>query len=248
MRNSFFLIFLLIISTSLFSQESIIIKGKIQADSIEAPIHIINISAEKGTVTEKSGEFAVEVSEDDLLLFSSVQFQKKEIKITSEILAAGYLEIEMNKDLTELDEVKLHQLSGDLAKDIEDIKTFDPRIIGFALSDKKPLSVEERKLFAITSPNDPVGMLYGIISGQKKMYEKAIENNKLTALVYKAKDLVANEFYIEELHLEENKIMDFLYYCSKKPNFKDLINQNDPLILIELLKETITEYNEFIEG
>ncbi|WP_037315307.1 carboxypeptidase-like regulatory domain-containing protein [Salegentibacter sp. Hel_I_6] len=248
MRNSFFLIFLFLISTNLFAQESNILKGKIKADSIEAPIHIINISAEKGTVTEKSGEFAVEVSEGDLLLFSSVQFQKKEIKVTSEIIAEGYLEIEMNKDLTELDEVKLHQLSGDLAKDIDGIKTWDARIIGFALSDKEPLTVEERKLFALTRPDDPVGALYGIISGQKKMYEKAIENNKLTTLVYKAKNLVANEFYTEELHLEENKIMDFLYYCSKKPNFKELINQNDPLILIELLKETIMEYNEFIEG
>lgn len=230
------------------AQEKQEIFGKIEADSIEAPIHIINISAKKGTVTNQSGEFTLEVREDDLLLFSSVQFQKKEIKITSEILSTGYLEIKLIKGLTELDEVKLHQLSGNLAKDIDGIQTFDPRIIGFALSDKKPLSIEERKLVAITNPNDPVGLLYGIISGKNKLLKKTIKNNKLTALVYKAKDLVSNEFYTEALKLEENKIMDFLYYCARNPNFKELVNQNDPLILIELLKKMITEYNEFIEG
>ena len=238
---------MLIFSTHLFSQESIVLKGKILSDSIEAPVHIINITAEEGTVTEASGEFAVQVKEGDLLLFSSVQFKKKEILVTSEIFSSGLLEIELQKDLTELDEVRLHQLSGNLANDIDGIKTFDPRIIGFALSDRKPLSIEERKLVAISSPNDPVGMLYGILSGQKKMYEKAIENNRLSALVYKARDFVPDEYFIDTLLLHENKIMDFLYYCSLKPDFKELVNQNDPLVLMDFLKETILDYNEFIE-
>jgi hypothetical protein len=247
MKSSFFLTFLLIFSTHLFSQESITLKGKILADSIEAPIHIINISAEKGTLTEASGEFAVEVRENDLLLFSSVQFQKKEILVTSQILSSGVLEIKLQKDLTELDEVRLHQLSGNLAKDIDGIKTFDPRIIGFALSDKKPLSIEERKLAALSSPSDPVGLIYGAISGENKILKKAIENNKLRTLVYKAKELMPDEFYTKTLLLEENKIMDFLYFCSRKPNFKELINENDLLVLIEFLKGMITEYNEFIQ-
>src|SRR6056297_2964483 len=248
MKKLFFIFILLIFSTHLYSQESVMLKGKILTDSIEAPIHIINITAEKGTVTEANGEFSVEVKENDLLLFSSVQFRKKEILITPQILSTGYLEIELQKELTELDEVRLHQLSGNLGNDIEGIKTFDPRIIGFALSDKEPLSIEERKLAAITSPNDPVGMLYGIISGQKKMYEKAIKNSKLSALVYQARDVMPDEFFTVTLEVKENKIMDFLYYCSREPNFKELINKNDPLLLMELLEEKLIKYYEFVEG
>ncbi|PRX45828.1 hypothetical protein [Salegentibacter salegens] len=247
MKSSFFLVFLLIFSAHLFSQESIILKGKILADSIEAPIHIINITAEKGTVTEAGAEFSVEVRENDLLLFSSVQFQKKEILITSEILSSGFLEIELQKDLTELDEVRLHQLSGNLASDIKEIKTFDPRIIGFALSDKEPLSIEERKLVAMSSPMDPVGLIYGAISGESEKLKKAIENNKLSALVYKARELVPDAYFTETLLLPENKIMDFLYYCSLKPNFEELVKKNDPLVLIEFLKGMVPEYHEFIE-
>ncbi len=247
MKSSLFLIFLLIFSPHLFSQESIMLQGKILADSIGAPIHIINVTAEKGTVTEASGEFTVEVKENDLLLFSSVQFQKKEILVTPEIISSGMLEIELQKDLTELDEVRLHQLSGNLGNDIEGIETYDPRIIGFALSDKKPLSIEERKLVAMRSPMDPVGLIYGAISGESKMLKKAIENNKLKSLVYKARDMMPDDYFTDTLFLPENKIMDFLYYCSLKPNFKELVNKNDPLVLIEFLKERIIEYNEFIK-
>ena len=126
MKNSFFIFILLIFSTHGYSQESVMLKGKILTDSIEAPIHIINITAEKGTVTEANGEFTVEVKENDLLLFSSVQFQKKEILVTPQILSSGSLEIELQEELTELDEIRLHQLSGNLGNDIEGIKTFDP--------------------------------------------------------------------------------------------------------------------------
>ena len=247
MKSSLFLIFLLIFLPHLFSQESIMLQGKILAYSIGAPIHIINVTAEKGPVTEASGEFTVEVKENDLLLFSSVQFQKKEILVTPEIISSSMLEIELQKDLMELDEVRLHQLSGNLGNDIEGIETYDPRIIGFALSDKKPLSIEERKLVAMSSPMDPVGLIYGVISGESKMLKKAIENNKLRSLVYKARDMMPDEYFTDNLFLPENKIMDFLYYCSLKPNFKELVNKNDPLVLIEFLKEMIIEYNEFIK-
>ncbi|TDN87189.1 hypothetical protein DET49_11348 [Salegentibacter sp. 24] len=243
-RNVLFLL-LLIFITPLFSQQRAGIKGKILVDSIDAPVHIINITAEKGTLTQASGEFEIEVKKNDLLLFSSVEFEKKEIIITSEILTAGFLEIALHKNLTELDEVRLHRFSGNLAKDIEGIETYDPRALGFPLSDKKPLSIEERKLVAVTNPNDPVGVIYGIISGENKMLKKAIENNKRSNLVYKVRDMLPDEFYRETLALDESKIMDFLYYCAQKPIFKEIVSKEAPLMIIEFLKETITPYNEF---
>ena len=182
-----------------------------------------------------------------MLLFSSVQFQKKEILINADILSSKVLKVELQKDLTELDEVRLHQLSGNLASDIEEIKTFDPRIIGFALSDKEPLSIEERKLVAMSSPMDPVGLIYGAISGEREKLKKAIENNRLSALVYKAREFVPDEYFTETLLLPSNKIMDFLYYCSLKPDFEELVKKNDPLVLMEFLKEKLPEYNEFIK-
>jgi len=245
LKNKFGLIFLLI-TASVFSQEKVILSGQIIIpDSLNSPVHIVNITQEKGTLSELSGRFSVEVSPGDVLLFSSIQFEKKEIKINSEILKLGSLKVNLMPALNELEEVRLHNLSGNLAKDIQDIKTYDPKALGYTFSDREPLSIEERKFSALNS--NPIGMIYGAISGENKMLKKAIANNKLRKLVVKARGQLPTEFFIKTLGLEKNKIMDFLYYSSQNPGFKELVNQNDALILIEFLKEVITEYNEFIE-
>ncbi|MBZ9728855.1 hypothetical protein LB467_04085 [Salegentibacter sp. JZCK2] len=72
------------------AQEKQQLTGKIEADSIEALIHIINLTKEKGSVSDKEGNFNIEATENDLLLISSVQFHRKEIKITSKTLRRKY--------------------------------------------------------------------------------------------------------------------------------------------------------------
>jgi len=94
---------------------------------------------------------------------------------------------------------------------------------------------------------DPVGLIFGALSGEREKLKKAIENNRLSALVYKAREFVPDEYFTETLLLPSNKIMDFLYYCSLKPNFEELVKKNDPLVLMEFLKEKLPEYNEFIK-
>jgi len=239
-----FVVFL--ITGSIFSQEKKIVTGQIiTEESLISPVHIINITREKGTLSELSGYFSVEVQPGDLLLFSSIQFEKKEIQISNNIYEEGIVEVILLPDINELEEVRLHNLSGNLSKDINEIKTYDPTALGYTFSDRKPLSIEERKFSALNS--NPVGMIYGVISGENKLLKKAIENNKLKKLVNKAKDQIPVEFFTETLFLKENKIIDFLYYCGLRSNFKELVNQNDPLILLNFLKETILEYNEFVK-
>ena len=244
--NLIILLAVLLIFSKGFSQEKEILSGQIITEEpLNSPVHIINITLEKGTLSELTGSFSVEVNPGDILLFSSIQFEKKQIQVTPKILQLGSIEVNLLPVLNELDEVRLHNLSGNLAKDIQDIKTYDPTALGYTFSDKKPLSIEERKFSALNS--NPIGMIYGVISGENKMLKKAIANNKLRKLVIKAKEQLPNEVFTETLKLKENKIVDFLYYCSRKPNFKELVNKNDPLILMEFVKGMITEYNEFIQ-
>lgn len=114
------------------AQEKQQLTGKIEADSIEAPIHIINLTQEKGSVSDKEGNFNIDVSEKDLLLISSVQFQRKEIKITSKIFNEKILNIELLPALTKLEQVRVHNLSGNLGEDIANIKVVDMPVISVA--------------------------------------------------------------------------------------------------------------------
>jgi hypothetical protein len=80
-RNTFLEVFL-VISVSAVSQEKTRLTGQIiTAEPLNSPIHLINITREKGGVSELSGHFSVEVNIGDSLVFSSVQYKKKSIVI-----------------------------------------------------------------------------------------------------------------------------------------------------------------------
>lgn len=247
MEKTLVVALLMLFAPHLSAQERVLLKGKVIVDSIVAPIHIINVTAEKGSLTQASGDFEMAVMVGDLVLFSSVQFQKKELLITAGILENGFLKVPLIVDINELDEVRLHQLSGSLTKDISEIETYDPLAVGIPLSDRKPLSVEERKLSALSSPMDPVGLIYGAISGERKRLKKAIENNELRTLVLKGRDLLPQEFYTETLKLENNQIIDFVYFCSRKSVFEKLVNKSEAIRLIRFFKEMKPEYHAFVK-
>lgn len=231
----------------LYGQERDAIKGEVIADSIVAPIHIINITSEKGSVSGSSGDFELKAAVGDTLLFSSVQFQKKKIAITAAHLNEKLLVVKLFPELNLLNEIRLHQLSGNLIKDIASIKTYDRGIIDFALSDKIPLTVEERKLFALSDPNDPVGQIYGAISREKKRLRKAIKSNELRTLVLEAKNIFPQEFFTETLKIEAIRIINFVYFCSRKKLFRQLVENKKNLELMRFFKEMVSEYDAFLE-
>ncbi|MBE7640447.1 hypothetical protein GUB10_08890 [Salegentibacter sp. BLCTC] len=72
------LLAVLLIFSEGFSQEKNVLSGQIITEEpLNSPVHIINISREKGGVSELLGRFSVEVSVGDTLVFSSVQYKKE---------------------------------------------------------------------------------------------------------------------------------------------------------------------------
>uniref|UniRef100_UPI0030DD3498 carboxypeptidase-like regulatory domain-containing protein n=1 Tax=uncultured Salegentibacter sp. TaxID=259320 RepID=UPI0030DD3498 len=107
--------FILLLPFAVFSQQETIFSGQIITEEpLLSPVHIINITRQKGGVSELPGHFSVAVNIGDSLVFSSVQYKKKTIVIDREKLQQNNFTIKLEEDLTELDEVKLHKLSGSL--------------------------------------------------------------------------------------------------------------------------------------
>ena len=67
--------------------------------------NVINTSTEKATITDENGEFAIEVMLNDELLFTSLQYKIRSVRITKEILQKSRLVIDVNEKVTQLDEV-----------------------------------------------------------------------------------------------------------------------------------------------
>lgn len=240
------LVFITVIfNFSLQAQERDLLKGKITNDSLLSQVHIINITTEKGTLSGESGEFALSVKPGDSILFSSVQYKKLTIAVKPEMLAETF-KIELEYELTELDEVQLHELSGNLQRDIGNITTTNQAEFGIPYSDKPPPTIVERKIRGMSSPMDPAGLLYGAISGEKRKLKQARENQRKNNRILNARNLLSEEFYKNELGLLESEVMNFLYYCAENPGFLRLVNEEDLLGLIEFYKKTVSEYRDFI--
>lgn len=230
---------------NLSAQERKILQGQITNDSLIASVHIVNITSEKGVLSDFSGEFSIAAKEGDSILFSSIQYKKKIIAITPVVVESGKIIVKLQEELTELDEVQLHNLSGNLGDDIENIETVNLSDFGIPYSDRKPPSIVSRKLSAISSPMNPVGLIYGAISGERKKLKLALENERLNNKILKARNLISEDFFQKELKLKEENVLDFLYFCAENPRFLQLVHQKEQLALIEMFYETIDDYRKF---
>ncbi|NCP22213.1 MAG: hypothetical protein GW847_09505 [Zetaproteobacteria bacterium] len=115
---------------SQIKQNSII--GTIHNDSISVEaIHIYNKNTHKGTISNEYGVFKIPVKENDTLVFDGIQFQKKEIIITSEMLKTKNFDVILSQNINELQtvEIKNHTLTGSLNIDASQVKK-PPSFVG----------------------------------------------------------------------------------------------------------------------
>ena len=117
--------------TLLWGQTSqrIEIKGIILSENHDVEnVTVFNTSSNKGTITNSKGEFAIEVSLNDRLEISALQFSTMTLTIDEETIKSRIIKIYLAEHVNQLDAVLLsYGLSGNIALDIENAKE-PPRI------------------------------------------------------------------------------------------------------------------------
>lgn len=217
------------------SQESILLKGKVVADSLNnSAINIVNFTQKTGTTNNASGEFVLAVRKNDTLIFSSVQYNIEEIFINDEILENQFLEVRLSEKVNELEEVGISNISltGNLDKDLKDLKVFSQADIGFAFSSKPTPTLMQRKMSAATG--SALELLINTLNGRIKNLKKAREFMEFDAMVDLGIDAVPTEFFVENLFIPKEEIMNFVTFCAEGAAFHRIIYRKDHLALIEL--------------
>ncbi|SHF49041.1 CarboxypepD_reg-like domain-containing protein [Salegentibacter echinorum] len=249
------LLFCLFAGISASSQEKQQLSGKIEAENIEAPIHIINVTQKKGGVSDKNGNFKIEVSKGDELLISSVQFQRKELKITDKVLKAGILNIKLLPAITELDQVNLHELTGNLKADIANIDVVDMPIIKVPppIGPSRPRGTPNAA-FNENQPSAPAGGnilgLVGAIIGNSNFGSLTKAPNKKPTQwekVNKLRSRFDDYFFTNHLNIESSHIMNFLSYVFENGLRDSLLKEENALKLIAFLEMKSKAYLKFIE-
>jgi hypothetical protein len=227
---------------SLFSKK---MEGKVSSkDGDVAATTIQNISTNRATITDFDGFFQIVANLNDTLVFSAVQFKKKEIIISREMLQQRLLNVIMDDALTELDEVVVtpYNLTGDITRDILIVKT-DPVVtastLGLPNAYVLPITKAERELFEATSGSGiiPLNPILNGISGRTKMLKKRIARNKLYSRTERVKDFYADSLFRTELKIPELKIDDLLYFCEVDEDFQRIVDTHDRLKIWEFIRK-----------
>ncbi|SDX31221.1 hypothetical protein SAMN05444411_104182 [Lutibacter oricola] len=228
------------------------IEGKIiGGNKTISDVHIVNLSSGFGAVSNEKGDFKIFAKLNDTLLFSSLQFERKKIGISKKQYTSKKIIIELIPTVTQLDEVFIQGLSGNLTVDI--MRTPDevePKSNFFyhpSMLKKRSFSSYNKDFssapssIALTDPTmaggGGAGGGFGITD---KRYEKA---KKLKALLKKKKKFshtlvraFGEHFFTNDLKISKDSINLFLTYCEPR-NLITLYDNNKKLTVIEILVE-----------
>ncbi len=222
-------------------------------------VHVSNLTKNRGTITDENGFFEISVSMMDTLVFSAVQFKKKELIITQKVLDSPLFLVAMEEALTELNEVVVmpYSLSGELEKDIGKL-AIDPVITssteGLANAFVKPLTQSQRKLYAartwdakfyviaFTMKLDP---LFNYFSGRTKRLNQKVAREARSKWIEEVRGFYPDSIYVQELKIPKANVGDFIYSCEKDALFEAIVRNGDRLQLWELLRKKSIKYLKY---
>jgi len=233
------IILLLAIAQFSFSQERELIQGKVIYRNINVPAaNVINNTSQTSTITNDQGEFEIFAKEGDEIIFSSVQYIIRTVRVNDEILKNKRLIVQINQRVRELDEVVITPDDTDKFLDLkeEQFKGFD------YLADKST------KIENILTDNRQVvnGLNFvNIFKLLSSLVDSKSEEEKLSILPSEALPLILEEnFFTDILKLESFEVNDFLLQLDLDPEIKQLIIKKNQFLLIDYLLNKSDTYKE----
>ena len=191
--------------------------------------NVINNTNQNNTITDTNGQFEILAGVGDEIIFSSVEFKIRTIKITKEIMKKNRLVVEVNERVNFLDEIVISPENTDKFLDLkeEEFKKVD-------YIDDKSTAVEneiirQNQLYRGINIVNVAKLLANVLSESKIDDEIKLNPSKALPLVFD------KNFFISDLGLKNFEIITFLELMDKKPEIKNLLKKNKEFELIEYL-------------
>lgn len=232
----------------LWSQETLLI-GQIRANSDLENIHVINISSNKFTTTNRVGAFQITAKLNDTIRITAIKYIPKEIIISVHNLSTKILQIELKELINILDEVIVGTvLTGDIDSDIKNSKAeapinfYDVGIPGYTGPKK---TQAQRRLYEATTGFGfiPLNPIINAITGRTKRLKKHVKDEQNNKLILSIKDRLATDFFANN-PLPEDRQMEFLYFASENPDFEVRCKNTSDIQIIIYLEEKYKIYKQ----
>ena len=236
------LFFILVIQFS-YSQNRELIQGKVIYRNIDVPAaNVINNTAQSSTITNNQGEFEIYAKEGDEIIFSSVQYIIRTVRVNKEILENKRIIVQINQRVRELDEIVVTPEDTQKFLDLkeEQFKGFD------YIADKST------KIQNVLTDNRQVvnGLNFvNIFKLLSSIVDAKSDEEKLNIIPSEVLPYVLEEnFFSGVLELESFEINDFLSKLDSDTEMKNLILEKNQFLIIDyLLNKSDTYKNLRVE-
>jgi hypothetical protein len=227
------------------------LEGRVYSrDGDVAATHVLNTTTKRATITDANGNFSIYAKLNDTLVFSAVQYRRKEVLVTLSLLESKFFTVPLEESVTELDEVVLmpYNLTGDMSRDADRLRT-EPVVtastLGLPNAYVKPVTKAERELFAATSnPFMSFDPLINAITGRTKRLKNLVKVEKSYARTLRVREFYIDSLITADLRIPQEKISDFMYYCEVDPNFQALVDTHDRLKIWEYMTQRSMLYRQ----
>ena len=226
-----------------FGQEEIILTGQVLNDTIsKSALTVVNITMQKGTITNQEGEFEILARVNDTINVSAVQYESRQFVVNQTMFNRKKISLYLIPKITALEEVNISNidLTGNILRDVGST-TFERKVTARALgipeNTAPERTVEERRYHtAVTSSGGiPLDGLINSITGRLKMLKKHIEVSRFAKKIQDTRIQYSDSIYMEKLKIPGDLIEDFVYYTFEDEGAQEYVNTGDALGLLDFM-------------
>ena len=225
-----------------YNQDRELIQGKVIYRNINVvAANVINNTSQNTTITDDQGEFQIYAREGDEIIFSSVQYIIRTVRVTDEIIKNKRLTVQINERIQELDEVVITPDNTEKFLDLkeEEFKGFD------YIADKSTRVqnnlTETRQLKNGVDFVNIFKLLKTIIDSKSEEEKESLLASEVIPYLFE------DDFFTESLLLASSQIVDFLIYIDSRPNSVDILLEKNQFLFIDFLLNESIRYKEINE-
>lgn len=269
MTKKLLLLLFIAISPILLAQDidrtKVLGKIHVPQDEDAEGISVYNISAQKGTITDANGSFEIDITENDRLQITALQYQSFTISVDKGIIERKILNIFLNPSVNQLEEVVVrpYDLSGNINVDIKKIPTYNISKdwdlsygameygYDFKPDDKTAVSgnaaEEALHSHALKNGADVLAILGGVgqlLFPRGKAISIAEREQNRSLVSNNIQQRFSKDFINANFDIPEEKAVDFLLYAQENGLGRDLLKSENEMQLMEFLSKKSKEYKK----
>ncbi|MCD9856332.1 hypothetical protein LUD75_16530 [Epilithonimonas sp. JDS] len=196
-------------------------------------VYVTNINAHKSVLANYNGEFKIAAKVGDILRFTSIATERKDVEMTAEMLERRKNFVELQIAYYEIQEVILSSFkpTGNLRRDVAMLKGSEK-----AFELRKMIGLPEPKGDG-TSPELPIlgfnqglsfsiDSIFDLISGEKKKKERYYQYERMSKNIKNLQDYFGDEYFIK-MKIPKELIPNFLQFIYSSDNITDYLETNN---------------------